>query len=244
MGINYLPVAENALNSLEYWFNTIKLEKLKPFYSLVLNKFDDYLQMNKFGDSDEAKTQEKILSLKLTHSGRGRKKIPVKYHEKNYFAADQSASDMYEKIQVRILKLLGQLAGEMSHCLYETNITKQIISWDTVQHFKFYVPFVDMKPAVYFDKFLPRIIYLALSSTNRQTKVNACELLHSIVVFMIGKSVSDPHSSATSGSNNFQMSKIYKNIYPALFRLSCDVDNFARNLFQPLVSFNREDKNN
>jgi hypothetical protein len=167
MGINYLPVAENALTSLEYWFNNIKLEKLKPYYSLVLNKFDDYLQINKLGDSEEAKNQEKILSLKLTFNGRGRKKLPIKYLEKNYFSPDQQNSDLYEKIQVRILKLIGQLAGEMSHCLFETNITKQIISWDTIQHLKFYVPFVDMKPAIYFDRFLPRIIYLALSSTNR-----------------------------------------------------------------------------
>ena len=232
MGINYMPVAENALNSLEYWFSTIKLEKLKPYYSTILNKFDDYLQINKHGGSEEAKAQEKILSLKLTYNGRGRKKVPVKYHDKPSFSLDPQSGDLYEKIQVRILKLLGQLAGEMSHCLYETNLTSQIIAWDTFQHLKFYVPFVDMKPTVYFDRFLPRIIYLALSSTNRQTKVNACELLHSIVVYMIGKSVSDPHSST---STLFQMNKIYKNIYPALFRLACDVDNFARNLFQPLV---------
>ena len=131
-----MPVAENALNSLEYWFNNIKLEKLKPYYSLVLNKFDDYLQINKFADSDEAKTQEKILSLKLTYNGRGCKKIPINYIDKTNSSMDQQNSDLYEKIQVRILKLLGQLAGEMSHCLYETNITKQIISWDTIQHLK------------------------------------------------------------------------------------------------------------
>jgi DNA-dependent protein kinase catalytic subunit len=234
MGINYLPVAENALTSLEYWFNNIKLEKLKPYYSLVLNKFDDYLQINKFNESEDATNQEKILSLKLNYNGRGRKKLPIKYHEKNYFSSDQQNSDLYEKIQVRILKLIGQLAGEMSHCLFETNITKQIISWDTVQHLRFKVPFADMKPAFYFDKFLPRIIYLALSSTNRQTKINACELLHSIVIYMIGKNVSDPQALSSS-SAAFQMSRIYKNIYPALFKLSCDVDNFARNLFSPLV---------
>lgn len=48
---------------------------------------------------------------------------------------------------------------------------------------------------------------------------------------MIGKSVSDPES----GGAQFRLTKIYHRIYPALFKLACDVDHFARNLFQPLV---------
>lgn len=72
---------------------------------------------------------------------------------------------------------------------------------------------------------------MALSSTNRQTKINACELLHAIVIYTIGKNVSEPES----GGAQFRLTKIYHNIYPALFKLACDVDHFARNLFQPLV---------
>lgn len=74
-----------------------------------------------------------------------------------------------------------------------------------------------------------------MSSANRQTKINACELLHAIVVYMIGKSVSDPDSSAGTSSGHFRLTKIYHNLYPAIFKLACDVDSFARNLFQPLV---------
>lgn len=219
-------MAENALNSLEYWLNNLPLERLKPFYSIVLDKFDDYLQMNKVTGSDELAVQEKILLLKTSYKGKGRRKIPVKLFEKN---SNMDNIDLYEQIQFRILKILGQLAGEMSHCLYESNLSNQLLSWDTVFHLKFSVPFIDIKPSIYFDRFLPRIIYLALSSTNRQTKINACELLHAIVIYMIGKSVSDPDS------NQFRMTKIYHNIYPPLFKLACDVDHFARNLFQPLV---------
>jgi DNA-dependent protein kinase catalytic subunit len=228
LGLNYLPVADNALNSLEYWLESISLNKLKPFYTIVLRKFDDYLQMNKSID-EAGLIQDKVLVLKLKHSGRGRKKIPVKLFQKNTTVDN---IDLYEQIQFRILRILGQFSGEMSHCLYDTDFNSQITSWDTIKYLKFYVPFIDIKPVIYFDRFLPRIVYLALSSTNRQTKVNACELLHAIVVYMIGKSVSDPHASI---SVYYQMNKIYHHIYPTLFRLACDVDNFARNLFQPLV---------
>lgn len=44
------------------------------------------------------------------------------------------------------------------------------------------------------------------------------------------------HQSASSAqAGSYQMNKIYRRIYPALFKLACDVDQFARNLFQPLV---------
>lgn len=39
------------------------------------------------------------------------------------------------------------------------------------------------------DSYLPRVVELALSSSNRQTKVVACELLHALVLYMIGKSI-------------------------------------------------------
>lgn len=188
MGINYLPMAENSLSSLEYWLSNIELVQLKPYYPMVLSKFDDYLQLNKRNNGpnseDSMLVDEQTIVLKLNYKGKGRKKLPIKLFKKN---VDAENSDIYEQIQFRILKILGQLAGEMSHCLYETNPSCQIIAWDTVQRLKFNMPFVDMKPPIYFDRFLQRIVYLCLSSTNRQTKVNACELLHAIVVYMIGK---------------------------------------------------------
>jgi len=163
-------MADNALNSLEYWIKTIKLNKLKPYYGSILSKFDDYLQMNRVSNfADESMLKEKTIVLKISYKGSGRKKLPVKLFEKNTKADN---SDIYEQIQLRILTILGQLAGEMSHCLFESNQNKQIIAWDTVQPLN---------------------------------------------------------------SEKFQMHKIYHHVYPALFKLSCDVDNFARNLFQPLA---------
>ena len=178
-------MAENSLSCLEYWLNNIPLDNLKPFYSVIFNKFDDYLQMNKVShrNTDEALVKEKTLLLKLTYKGKGRKRLPIKLFQKNTSVEN---SDIYEKIQFRILKILGKLSGDMNHCLYDANQYNQIISLDTVDHLKFSIPFIDMKPAIYFDRFLPRVIYLSLSSTNRQTKLNACELLHAIVVYMIG----------------------------------------------------------
>lgn len=160
-------MADNALTSLEYWLHNIPLARLKPFYPVILAKFDDYLEMKKLNsnNSDETATQEKVLLLKV--NAKNSKKATIKSFEKSTRSSTSIeqqtgtgsivlvVDELYEQIQLRILKILGQLAGEMSHCLYDendTNATKQLIAWDTNLHLKFYVPFTDMKPTIYFDR--------------------------------------------------------------------------------------------
>jgi len=51
------------------------------------------------------------------------------------------------------------------------------------------------------DSYLPRVVELATTSVNRQTKVVACELLHALILFMIGKSTHDPLQQARKVSS-------------------------------------------
>ena len=55
-----------------------------------------------------------------------------------------------------------------------------------------------------------------------------------------GQSVTAPHQPhpcpPTQPAGAYQLTKIYRHLYPALFKLACDVDQFARNLFHPLVT--------
>jgi DNA-dependent protein kinase catalytic subunit len=238
MGFNYLPMAANALNSLEYWLTTIDLNRLQVHYSKILNKFDSYLQKNQ-QQNHATKQQNQILFLNVKSNGRGgRKRFPIRLVEKdvnqikNVMWRETNASEqLYDQIQFRILKIIGQLAGQMSHSLYENVNTEQIIAWDTFKYLNFSIPFVDMKPDINLDHFLPRVIELALTSTNRQIKINSCELLHSIIVFSIGKNATLPSDKA---SNKPTVTRLYSKIYPCMFRLAVDVDQFTRNLFQPL----------
>lgn len=48
---------------------------------------------------------------------------------------------------------------------------KKFVAWDSEKRLSFAVPFSDMKPIIYLDPFLPRISELALSTSDRQTKV-------------------------------------------------------------------------
>lgn len=133
---------------------------------------------------------------------------------------------------------------------------KKFVAWDSEKRLSFAVPFSDMKPVIYLDPFLPRISELALSTSDRQTKVRssppfatfcsralrlltdllnvasvwlslpclmqvaACELLHSLVVYMVGKS-----AQMVEGEESLPpMYKLHKRLFPVLLRLACDVD--------------------
>lgn len=51
-------------------------------------------------------------------------------------------------------------------------------------------------------------------------QIAACELLHSLVVYMIGKS-----AQMVEGENSLPpMYKLHKRLFPVLLRLACDVD--------------------
>ena len=45
---------------------------------------------------------------------------------------------------------------------------------------------------IYLDDFLPRIVSLCLNSGQRKTRVAACECLHAALIFLVGKSATDP----------------------------------------------------
>uniref|UniRef100_A0A452QYJ1 DNA-dependent protein kinase catalytic subunit n=1 Tax=Ursus americanus TaxID=9643 RepID=A0A452QYJ1_URSAM len=119
----------------------------------------------------------------------------------------------------------------LKHLKKTKNISSKCVAWDREKRLSFAVPFIEMKPVIYLDVFLPRVTELALSASDRQTKVAACELLHSMVMFMLGKATQMPE-----GGQDFPpMYQLYKRTFPVLLRLACDVDQVTRQLYEPLV---------
>lgn len=58
-------------------------------------------------------------------------------------------------------------------------------------------------------------------------QVAACELLHSLVVYMVGKSA----QMVEGGTSLPPMYKLHKRLFPVLLRLACDVDQVCADLF-------------
>ncbi|RMC15431.1 hypothetical protein DUI87_07622 [Hirundo rustica rustica] len=70
-----------------------------------------------------------------------------------------------------------------------------------------------------------------ITKGNSKFQVAACELLHGIVTYMLGKASQMPEGRQGPPP----MYHLYKRIFPVLLRLACDIDQVARQLYEPLV---------
>ncbi len=81
-------------------------------------------------------------------------------------------------------------------------------------------PLIYLCACVIPDAFLPRVVELATSSSDRQTKVAACELLHALVLYMLGRGAMQPGGRQAVAP----LTPLYRKVFPALMRLACDVE--------------------
>lgn len=66
------------------------------------------------------------------------------------------------------------------------------------------------------------MVELATSSSDRRTKVAACELLHSLVLFMVGRGATQVVERSVD--RRHCMALLFKKVFPAIMQLACDVD--------------------
>ncbi|XP_070581112.1 DNA-dependent protein kinase catalytic subunit-like [Ptychodera flava] len=231
IGLSYLPLAHAGLDALESWALNLPQTSLQPHYKDILPCLDGYLKTASDKNNNSASAQ--TVSLTKTSTGRGRKKIPIKLL-KAAETSGQSEDSPLAAVKLKIVQLLGSLGGSINACLLESSkdeVAKKAVAWDTEERLQFPVPFMDIKPVICFDPFLPRVVELATTSSDRQTKVAACELLHSLVLYMIGRGAQQPDTKQAKAP----MEKLYKKVLPVLLQLACDVEQVSRQLFEPLV---------
>ncbi|XP_006880480.1 PREDICTED: DNA-dependent protein kinase catalytic subunit-like isoform X2 [Elephantulus edwardii] len=231
LGLSCTPLAEVGLNALEEWSVNISKYVIQPFYKDILPCLDGYLKTSAL--SDETKNNWEISALSRA-AQKGFHKVVLKHLKKTKNTTSNEALSL-EAIRMKVIHMLGSLGGQINRNLVTAassdEMMNRCVSWDTEKRLSFAVPFVEMKPIIYLDIFLPRITELALLACDRQTKVAACELLHSVVMFMLGKATQIPESDHSSPP----MYHLYKRTFPVLLRLACDVDQVTRQLYEPLV---------
>ena len=86
----------------------------------------------------------------------------------------QDSPTQLNKVRERCVLLLGSLGGSINTDLVyghpiDGTPTKAVVAWDTEQHLKFDVPFLDIKPTIYFGE-IPRW-FLALLTCQRWHKL-------------------------------------------------------------------------
>uniref|UniRef100_A0A2K6EWI3 DNA-dependent protein kinase catalytic subunit n=1 Tax=Propithecus coquereli TaxID=379532 RepID=A0A2K6EWI3_PROCO len=231
LGLSYAPLAEVGLNALEEWTVYIHKRVIQPYYKDILPCLDGYLKTSAF--SDETKNNWEVSALSRA-AQKGFSKVVLKHLKRTKNISSNEALSL-EEIRIRVVQMLGSLGGQINKNLMAAassdEMMKKCVAWDREKRLSFAVPFREMKPVIYLDVFLPRVTELALSASDRQTKVAACELLHSLVMFMLGKATQMPEG----GQGTPPMYQLYKRTFPVLLRLACDVDQVTRQLYEPLV---------
>ncbi|CAJ1081863.1 DNA-dependent protein kinase catalytic subunit [Xyrichtys novacula] len=231
LGLSHVPLANVALDALEDWSSYLPPELMQPCYTNILPLLDGYLKTTSTDNKDDSNWE--VMSSVSSGSDRGYSRVMTRLLKKsNQLTLEEAPLVM---VRLRVVKLLGHLGGKLNRNLVTVvsseEMMKKFVAWDSEKRLSFAVPFTDMKPVIFLDQFLPRISELALSTSDRQTKVAACELLHSLVVYMVGKS-----AQMVEGTDTLPpMYKLHKRLFPVLLRLACDVDQVTRQLFEPLV---------
>ncbi|KAF3836111.1 hypothetical protein F7725_028669 [Dissostichus mawsoni] len=236
LGLSHVPLANAALDALEDWSSYIPLETMQHCYTSILPLLDGYLKSTSTNNKDESNWE--VMSSLSSKSEKGYKRVLTRLMKKSNqlnMVLNGEEDAPLDIVRLRVVKLLGHLGGKLNRNLVTVvsseETMKKFVAWDSEKRLSFAVPFADMKPVIYLDPFLPHISELALSTSDRQTKVAACELLHSLVVYMVGKS-----AQMVEGENKLPpMYKLHKRLFPVLLRLACDVDQVTRQLFEPLV---------
>lgn len=136
---------------------------------------------------------------------------------------DQLARKEKKTIAFRVVKFLGSLGGNC-HYLVSTHNTELHLAWDSQPRLQMKIRFNLKYLEIDFDKILPRVIHLAEKSNDKKTKIISCELLHALILCMLGK--------RTQVDYNF--AKIYNNVFPVVYKLATDVELIVRQMFEPL----------
>ncbi|XP_051006522.1 DNA-dependent protein kinase catalytic subunit [Acomys russatus] len=229
LGLSHMPLAEIGLRALEEWSVHIDKSVMQPYYKDILPCLDGYLKTSTL--SDETKSYWEVSALSRA-AQKGFNSAVLKHLKRTTNISPDEALSL-EEIRIRVVQILGSLGGQINKNLVTAasgGRMKKYVAWDREKRLTFAVPFREMKPVIYLDVFLPRVTELALSASDRQTKVAACELLHSVVMFMLGRATQMPE-----GQGLPPMYQLYKHTFPVLLQLACDVDQVTRQLYEPLV---------
>lgn len=258
LGLTYYPLATIALDALDRLVDPdSETSKDLSYLAELLPSMNDYLLM----ELKSTKQFEPTARRKVALSRTVRKQQQI--HRKPTAELLGISGDEYTSLrdlQLRIMRFLGRIGGANKVMLNNKaasssymNTTKEMLAWDPDRKLKIRIPFENAKIEITFgkteificvyvenilnlllDELLPRICELAESSPDRQMKVAACELLHALILVMIGNSAFQARNDREPTLSRYH--SIYIRLFPVLLRLAIDIDQVARDMFRTLVA--------
>lgn len=203
VGKGLISLAHYALTSFERIIDSLSDDPKtrRKMLEEVLPKLEPYLSSHDSGVK------------KIVHYVRGRKKNKTMIHETDLL-----------RFKKRVLLLLGQLSPDESQLVLST-FQQKLVRDHVTNIFNVRLNCdEDAMPVIYLDDSVLRICELALSSSERATKISACELLHGLVLYMMGKSL-----------NSLSTLPLWKELCCNLIVLGAESDQTVRQLFELLL---------
>jgi DNA-dependent protein kinase catalytic subunit len=220
-------IAMTCVDMLEQWFNRLPPSTTVKLYQEILPQLSDFLNVEAEAQSD----------------------APEYFHQRvlRQEAEVGKANITRKDISNKVLDLLGKIGG-FAHNIINNELSKKhdkknFIRWDPEKRLKFSLPLYNRKVDVYLDSCLPRIVELAQNSNKKDIRIAACEFLHSLIIFMIGKNAQQPKkqnrrggggAGAPSHDEMAAFAKLYAKLFPVIIKLATDAELIPRQLFEPL----------
>lgn len=202
-----LYIASIAVTALERIIDipNQSTELRSEFLKDVLPCLDPYLH----GLSNEATSTTTIELVPSRGSRRAKKMLKI------------TEGDLL-KFQKRIILILGKLEPE--ECLYLVAADKTVsnlVRWGVQKRVKLTLHDSNCRPIIYLDSIMPHICEVARTATERQKRIPACEIVHSVVLYLIG--------------NNYHHGVMWSEICKCILQLGCDSDAAVQQMFEPLL---------
>lgn len=203
IGRNLIFLAEMALRKLEKISKIIEENDSKKFYQSILPCLDTFLQSR----------SDLVLNIEL-------EKRKNKRNVKKTFTIGNETKLL--KFQQKILIFLGNLEPQICEYLVKSPKTSEsLVKFSIDEKLSLNLPCNDMRLTIFLDTIMMRVTTLALTSSDRQTKIAASELTHACILYLLGTA-------------NYEC-KIWSLLYEKMILLSCDTDIAVQQMFEPLI---------
>jgi DNA-dependent protein kinase catalytic subunit len=192
-------------------------------YQNILNEYNN-----------DPKMRRKLLEKVLPHlesflsSGKeltsGSELKELKYKRQRKRTIIQSVDTDLMKLKKRILLFLGTCTPEESQLIlsnFQQKLTREYVTniFSIALHAD-----DELTPVIHLDQIIERVCHIALHSSDRPTKISGCELLHGMVLYMMGKNLKETETLP-----------IWKRLCKDVIILGAEKDQTIRALFEPLL---------
>lgn len=223
IGCSMLSLAQEGLQTLSRWNQEIPQEKMKVLLKSVLPSFDSLLQTrDNVPDGEDDTDLDGMAMVKKMLQDQKKKKLWKR-------KVNTHVDTELVQLQKEVVLFLSTLTNSTCLSLLDGSEDRvSITSWQKEKLLMFPLPFPDMKVEISFDVMLPRLTDLAVNCSDRQTRSTACQLLHSVIMFMLGT------ERQLEAAHQGQLTPLWKHLFPKILSLACDMDLMISQLFKPL----------